>query len=133
MQGSRRSTILAGLLIALFLTSIALPLANHPGDTSNPSESAILSLSEADLPLRAPPGDDPAIQWTNVSGPTGLGSYSGNFLSWADFDADGDQDLLVNGDSYRAGPSGPEPADAVLCCNTRNYNLFMSGLSLIHL
>ena len=37
------------------------------------------------------------------------------------------EDLLVNGDSYQAGPSGPEPADAVFRCNTGNYILLMFG------
>ena len=107
MQRSRRLGLLAGLLIILFLASIGLPFASNPGDSPNPPESASINLSEADLPLRAPPGDDPAIQWTNVSGPTGLGSWSGNFLSWADFDADGDQDLLVNGGRLLVNSGAP--------------------------
>ncbi len=37
------------------------------------------------------------------------------------------EDLLVNGDSFQAGPSGPEPADAVFRCNTGNYVLLMFG------
>ena len=37
------------------------------------------------------------------------------------------EDLLVNGDSFEAGPSGPEPADAVFSCNTGNYILLMFG------
>ena len=37
------------------------------------------------------------------------------------------EDLLVNGDSFQAGPSGPEPADAVFRCNTGNYILLMFG------
>ena len=93
MQRCRRSTFLAGLLVVLFLASVALPFASHPSDISSPQKT----LPNLEFKLAAPPGDDPAIQWTNVSGPTGLGTWSGNFLSWADFDADGDQDLLVNG------------------------------------
>ncbi len=37
------------------------------------------------------------------------------------------EDLLVDGDSYQVGPSGPEPADAVFRCNTGNYILLMFG------
>ncbi len=37
------------------------------------------------------------------------------------------EDLLVNGDSYQGGPSGPEQADAVFRCNTGNYILLMFG------
>ena len=37
------------------------------------------------------------------------------------------QDLVVNGDSFQAEPSGPEPADAVFSCNTGNYILLMFG------
>ena len=92
MQRCRRSTFLAGLLVVLFLASVALPFASHPSDISSPQKT----LPNLEFKLAAPPGDAPAIQWTNVSGPTGLGTWSGNFLSWADFDADGDQDLLVN-------------------------------------
>ena len=33
----------------------------------------------------------------------------------------------MNGDSFQAGPSGPEPADAVISCNTGNYVLLMFG------
>ncbi len=42
-------------------------------------------------------GLDPDLSWTNVSGETGLWPYGGNYFSWGDYDADGDQDLLVNG------------------------------------
>ena len=37
------------------------------------------------------------------------------------------EDLLVNGDSYQGGPSGPEQANAVFRCNTGNYILLMFG------
>jgi len=37
------------------------------------------------------------------------------------------EDLLVNGDAYETGPSGPEPADAIFRCNTGNYILLMFG------
>jgi uncharacterized protein (TIGR03083 family) len=37
------------------------------------------------------------------------------------------EDLLVNGDAYEAGPSGPELAAATFRCNTGNYILLMFG------
>ncbi len=37
------------------------------------------------------------------------------------------EDILVTGDNYQVGPSGPEQADAVFRCNTGNYILLMFG------
>ena len=37
------------------------------------------------------------------------------------------EDLLVNGDSYQGGQSGPEQADVVFRCSTGNYILLMFG------
>ncbi len=37
------------------------------------------------------------------------------------------EDLLVNGDTYQARRSGPEPADAIFRCNTGHYILLMFG------
>lgn len=71
--------------------------------------AAIVPSNElsSNLLIPAPPGDDPAISWTNVSGQSGLGTWSGNFFSWADFDGDGDQDLLVNGDRLLVNSGAP--------------------------
>ncbi|MCK4444822.1 MAG: VCBS repeat-containing protein, partial [Thermoplasmata archaeon] len=44
-----------------------------------------------------PPLADEAVTFTNVSEQVGLGGVRGSKFSWADYDNDGDQDLLING------------------------------------
>ena len=39
-------------------------------------------LGQERISSLSPPGDDPTIGWTNVSGPSNLGTWSGNFFSW---------------------------------------------------
>ena len=75
------------------------------------SFSTLVFHPETGLPIkieeRAPPGDDPDITWTNVSGSTNLWNWGGNFFSWADFDSDGDQDLLVDGSLLLVNSGAP--------------------------
>ncbi len=86
----------AVMLSLLLISSVFLGLIRVDGPLG---QERISSLS--------PPGDDPTISWTNVSGPSNLGTWSGNFFSWADFDDDGDQDLLVNGGRLLVNSGAP--------------------------
>jgi hypothetical protein len=77
------------LVLTILLLAVVWPITN-PSDsltTAAIAESDVGSRESHEVPLR----------WTNVSGETGLWSWNGDFFAWADYDEDGDQDLLVNG------------------------------------
>ncbi len=89
---------LAALLVLVMLAS-AWPVA-APLDDLEPAGSVASDSGGRQAP--AVP-----LRWTNVSGETGLWSWNGDFFSWADYDEDGDQDLLVNGARLLENGGGP--------------------------
>ena len=84
---------LRAAFICLLLLASSWTLLAPSIDAPEPSDEQTIHAAARNTGA----GLDPDLSWTNVSGQTGLWSYGGNYFSWGDYDADGDQDLLVNG------------------------------------
>ena len=88
MNRSALSTVLIVILLLISFNSAFLF-----GDTSNNGKVNAMNGDQGNNPL----GADEPVSFTNVSEQIGLGSFSGSFLQWGDYDNDGDLDLLING------------------------------------
>jgi hypothetical protein len=78
------------VLACLMLTACALfPAAHSPVASAVPARAG--AVSEGGAGGRAVPS------FVNVSDKAGLSGISGNFFAWGDYDGDGHQDLLVDG------------------------------------
>ena len=90
------------VLIALLVPSALSALSQAPSDAwdargPGPDPSGALAASGEWMAFSDLGGDDEYVSFEDASADAGLGSATGNFYDWGDYDRDGHQDLLVDG------------------------------------